>query len=101
MIRGHKCVKTLSLSFVTNCHRQSARALKMERFRQCEVTEGGKTLNTISLLFTQAIGSLGWVGEYMSMSKPPEISGGRITKGGFSQVGPYILQARQVECHCS
>lgn len=57
--RGPKGVKTSSLSFLTKFHLPSARALKVEEFWQCEVTEGGKTITMISLMFIQAIGSLG------------------------------------------
>lgn len=81
--RGPKGVKTLSLSFLTKFHLPSAKALKVEGFWQCEVTEGGKTLSVISLMFVQAIGSLGWVGERIGMSKSPEISVGHISQRGI------------------
>lgn len=55
----------------------------MERFRQCEITEGRKMLNAISLTFAQAIGSSGRVSECTGMSKPPEIGVGHISQRGF------------------
>lgn len=81
--RGHKGVKTLSLSFVTERHSQSVRALKMERFWQREVPEAEKTLNKISLVFSQTTEILGWVGGCMAMSNPPEISEGFVSPGGI------------------
>lgn len=81
--RDPEGVETLSLSFLPKFHLPSAKVLKAEGFWQCEVTEGGKTLSMISLMFVQAIESLGWVSERIGMSKSPEISVGHISQRGI------------------
>lgn len=69
----------------------------MENFHSVKLLKEGRHA-TRSASFTQAIGSWGWVGDCMDVIKSPKLVFFMSAKGGFSKIGPYVLQAKQAEC---